>query len=121
ERTLTPANVATVVQRYAVPTGPSPRIGDPVVAGGTVFVTTQYGDPAGPISNVGAVQAFRASTGALLWSHPLDTAPTDPTTAPGLVLVSLDNAVLALDADTGAVAWETPVAGFALAPVAVDG
>ena len=35
ERTLTPANVATVVQRYSVPIGPSGRVGAPVVAGAT--------------------------------------------------------------------------------------
>ena len=121
ERTLAPDNVATAVQQYAVPTGPSLRIGDPVVTGGTVYVTTSYADPPGPVANVGAVLAFRASTGALLWSHPLDGGPTDATTAPGLVLVGLGDQVLALDADTGAVAWETTVAGVIDAPVTVDG
>src|SRR6185503_15038436 len=41
ERTLTPANVATVVQRYSVSIGPSGRVGAPVVVGVTVYVTTE--------------------------------------------------------------------------------
>src|SRR4029079_8746621 len=101
-------------KRYAVPIGVSGRPLAPMVVGGTVYVSTTTSGVAG------AVQAFRASDGALRWSHPVDGIPTDPTTAPGLVIVGLGNSVLALRASTGAVAWQTPTAGFVSTSPAVD-
>ncbi len=70
----------------------------PAVANGVVYIVDE-----------GAVQAFDARSGTLLWSQPLNSGynSTSPVVANGVVYVgSYDNEIVALNAGTGAVLWQ---------------
>ena len=71
------------------------------VVGGTLFVSTGYGE----------LHALDAATGAERWVQRLDAPITTPKVAGGLVyLVSRDNRAWALDAGNGRIQWELPAA-----------
>jgi outer membrane protein assembly factor BamB len=98
ENVLSPSDVGTMVQRWAVPTGGG-AAPDPIVAYGRVYVA-----PAD-----GIVRALDPKTGALLWSY--DTKGTmsgaAPTAANNLVYASTNGGlIVALSASTGALVWQ---------------
>ncbi|WP_179380302.1 outer membrane protein assembly factor BamB family protein [Jannaschia marina] len=71
------------------------------VAGGTLFVTTGYGE----------LHALDAATGGERWVQRLDAPITTPKVSGGLVyLVSRDNRAWAIDAGNGRIQWELPAA-----------
>lgn len=81
------------------------------VVGGTLFVSTGFGE----------LHALDAATGATRWVQALDAPITTPKAVGGLVyVVSRDNRAWAIDAGTGRIRWDIPaapsVAAMATAP-----
>jgi outer membrane protein assembly factor BamB len=119
EATLGTRNVASLVEAWSSPTGS----GDPVVAGGTVYVN----------SRASRLTALDASTGAVRWSFPeFDAQHVTPGAVhDGVVFVGVSNTpsgfggwMTALDAGTGDVVWEQrgPDGGAPTrAPLVTDG
>ncbi len=69
------------------------------VVGGTLFVSTGFGE----------LHALDAASGATRWVQRLDAPITTPKAAGGLVyVVSRDNRAWALDAGNGRIRWELP-------------
>lgn len=71
----------------------------PAAAKGLVFVTAGYW--------TGAVYAFNAKTGQLVWEGTLSGIPTSPTYDSGVVYVADDQSALAFDATGGGLLWIT--------------
>ncbi len=102
--TATALNGGTIWSRNLVPG--SERASDAsgggvAVAGGTVFVSTGFGD----------LHALDAATGRERWVQRLDAPITTPKVAGGLVyVVSRDNRAWAIEADTGRIRWDISAA-----------
>ena len=112
ETTLSPGNVADLVEAWKAPLWVPERDfreslvdNSPVVAGGTVFLTT-----GGPYDQ-NAVAAFSRSDGALMWRTPLERIAAPPAVSDGTVYVNTLVEVVALDAATGDVLWNTTTVG----------
>ena len=115
-------NAATGASLWTSPIGHVLADGSPAVANGIVFITT-YSD---------TLDALDATTGALLWSVVLSSAPSNtfaftgssPAVANGVVYVSTNNGQLnAFNTTTGAALWSasTGATNGASQPVVANG
>jgi len=104
ENVLNPRNVGSLVSRFTF-TAPA-GLGDPIVAGGMVYIN----------SYDGSLYALSADAGALVWK----AAGLVPAEMNGLVYVTdLTGNIYALKAGTGAVAWSYDI-GVDLQPLVVS-
>jgi eukaryotic-like serine/threonine-protein kinase len=112
ETAISPSNVGTLVQKWAVPTGGT-EAPDPIAAYGRVYVASMDG----------TLTALDRSTGGVLWSVDTGGGVGDaPAAANGLIYVGNDAALLALDAETGQLVWSRAYReGVAGSPVVGSG
>lgn len=101
ETILSPANVGSVTLKWSYTQLESPVQGQPAIANGVAYVVA-----GSTIGESGAVYAFNAGTGALIWKFAPGLLLGPPAVANGVVYVSTGY-VYALDANTGAPIWES--------------
>lgn len=113
---ITPANAATLVEEFKVPTGTKgSHQGSPLVVGGFMYIVTPFPD--------NLIKADLSKGGAVVWTFKpnpggyargltcCDVVNRGAAYANGLVVYTLlDGNVVAVDANTGAQKWRTKVA-----------
>jgi outer membrane protein assembly factor BamB len=104
DTSFSPASLATLAPRWSVAAGD--RFSQPVVAAGAIYLTAN--DAIGV-----KVVSLVAATGATRWTRVLPSATSAaadlaPAVAAGLVFVTTDGALAALDTASGATRWSVP-------------
>ncbi len=114
ESILSTASVGGLVLDWSYPTG-SPVFGDPVVANGMVYFTSNKYPDSG-------LFALNSRTGALVWASTAgQTIRTAPAVANGLVYIGQGAGLYAFNAATGDLAWQYLSPNGVSGPTVVDG